>query len=122
MKQPQRCSAGRSEVCGIIVCASQKRRKACNQSSGSSAVLSKRVKSVGQTFLIPKFEVPGLVQRDNVPGWKERAPTVPPPAPTPMLPAASVATIPAQAAPQGTGQGVDQVRASQGQAPRNKAR
>ena len=61
--------------------------------------VEREVKSVGETFLIPKFEVPGWVERDKVPGWKERAPTVPPPPPTPILPAASVATIPASATP-----------------------
>jgi hypothetical protein len=61
--------------------------------------VEREVKSVGETFLIPKFEVPGWVERDKVPGWKERAPTVSPPAPTPILPAASVATFPAPATP-----------------------
>jgi hypothetical protein len=61
--------------------------------------VEREVKSVGETFLIPKFEVPGWVERDNVPGWKERAPTVSPPPPTPILPASSVATIPAPPTP-----------------------
>ena len=52
------------------------------------------IKAVGKTFFGPVIEVRGWVERDNVPGWKARAPTVPlPPAP-PLLAAAS-APVPA---------------------------
>ena len=52
------------------------------------------IKSVGKTFFVPVAQIVGWVERDNVPGWKERTPTVPlPPAP-PLLAAAS-APVPA---------------------------
>jgi hypothetical protein len=47
------------------------------------------IKSVGKTFFGPVIDVKGWVERDNVPGWKERAPTVPLPSAPPLLTAAS---------------------------------
>ena len=62
------------------------------------------IKAVGKTFFGPVIEVRGWVERDNVPGWKERAPTVPlPPAP-PLLAAAS-APVAGDACSQEAGQG-----------------
>ena len=55
-----------------------------------------QIKSVGKTFSGPVIEVIGWFERNNVPGWKERTPTVSPPAAPPLLAAASV---PAPATP-----------------------
>ena len=53
------------------------------------------IKAVGKTFFGPVIEVIGWVERDNVPGWKARAPTVPPPAAPPLLAARAPAPAPA---------------------------
>ena len=65
------------------------------------------VKSVGKTFFGPVIKVIGWVERDNVPGWKERTPTVPPPAAPPLLAAASAPApaTPVDASSQEAGQG-----------------
>ncbi len=47
------------------------------------------VKSVNKTFYGPVVKTIGWVERDKVPGWREREPTVPPPAAMPLLPASS---------------------------------
>ena len=47
------------------------------------------IKSVGKTFFGPVIQIVGWVERNNVPGWKERTPTVAPPAAPPLLAAAS---------------------------------
>jgi hypothetical protein len=52
-----------------------------------------QVKAVNKTFSGPVIKVIGWVERDKVPGWRERAPTVSPPAAPPLL-AASSAPIP----------------------------
>jgi hypothetical protein len=52
------------------------------------------VKSVGKTFQGPVIKVMDWVERDKIPGWAARAPTVAPPAPPPFLAASSA---PAQA-------------------------
>ena len=57
------------------------------------------VKAVGKTFYAPVIKVIGWVARDSVPGWKERTPTVAPPAAPPFLAAAST---PAPATPVAT--------------------
>jgi hypothetical protein len=50
------------------------------------------VKAVNKTFSGPVIKVIGWVERDKVPGWRERAPTVSPPAAPPLLPASSAPT------------------------------
>ena len=47
------------------------------------------IKSVGKTFQGPVLQIVGWVERDKVPGWRERTPTVPPPKAPPLLAAAS---------------------------------
>jgi hypothetical protein len=54
------------------------------------------IKSVGKTFFGPVAQIVGWFERNNVPGWKERTPTVAPPAAPPLLAAAST---PAPATP-----------------------
>jgi hypothetical protein len=56
------------------------------------------IKSVGKTFFGPVINIIGWTERNNVPGWKERTPTVPPPAAPPLLAAAS-APAPSPARP-----------------------
>jgi hypothetical protein len=56
------------------------------------------VKSVNKTFYGPVIQIVGWTERGNVPGWKERAPTVPPPKAPPSL-AASSAPVPVVMAP-----------------------
>jgi hypothetical protein len=48
-----------------------------------------QVKAVNKTFSGPVIKVIGWVERSKVPGWRERAPTVSPPAAPPLLPASS---------------------------------
>jgi hypothetical protein len=50
------------------------------------------IKSVGKTFQGPVIKIVAWTKRDNVPGWKERAATVPPPAAPPLLAAVSTPT------------------------------
>jgi hypothetical protein len=50
---------------------------------------SKLVKQVGKTFYTPIIKIVGWVERDQVPGWAARTPTVLPPATPPILPAPS---------------------------------
>jgi hypothetical protein len=52
------------------------------------------VKAVNKTFFGPVIKVIGWVERDKVPGWANREPTVAPPAAPPLL-AASSAPAPA---------------------------
>jgi hypothetical protein len=52
------------------------------------------VKSVSKTFFGPVTEVIGWVERDVVPNWRERAPTVPAPAAPPRLSASSAPPVP----------------------------
>ena len=54
------------------------------------------IKSVGKTFFGPVIDIIGWTERDKVPGWKERAPTVPLPPASPLLAASSA---PATATP-----------------------
>jgi hypothetical protein len=58
--------------------------------------VSKLVKQVGKTFYAPVIKIVGWVERDRVPGWAARTPTVSPPAAPPILPAPSA---PASATP-----------------------
>ena len=54
------------------------------------------VKAVNKTFFGPAIKIVGWVERDQVPGWAARTPTVSPPAAPPILPAPSA---PAPATP-----------------------
>jgi hypothetical protein len=54
------------------------------------------VKAVNKTFFSPVIKIVGWVERDRVPGWAARTPTVSPPAAPPILPAPSA---PASATP-----------------------
>jgi hypothetical protein len=56
-----------------------------------------RVKAVNKSFFGPKIQTIGWVERDKVPGWRERKPTVSPPAALPVLPSSS-ASAPASLA------------------------
>jgi hypothetical protein len=47
------------------------------------------VKSVHKTFFGPVIQVVGWVERNKVPGWATREPTVLPPAALPILPTPS---------------------------------
>jgi hypothetical protein len=58
-----------------------------------------QVKAVNKTFSGPVIKVIGWVERDKVPGWRERAPTVSPPAAPPLLPASSAPAAPAVKTP-----------------------
>ena len=75
--------------------------------SGSSIASRVPVKSVNKTFFGPVIEIVGWTERDKVPGWRERAPTVPPPAAPPLL-AASSAPASGDACGQEACQGQDQ--------------
>jgi hypothetical protein len=57
-----------------------------------------RVKAVNKIFKGPVIKTIGWVERDKVPGWRERAPTVSPPAAPPLLPASSAPAPAARAA------------------------
>ena len=57
------------------------------------------VKAVNKTFSGPVIKTVGWVERDKVPGWRERAPTVSPPAAPPLLPASSAPAAPAVKTP-----------------------
>jgi hypothetical protein len=57
-----------------------------------------QVKAVNKTFSGPVIKVIGWVERNKVPGWAIREPTVAPPAAPPLL-AASSAPVPAPATP-----------------------
>jgi hypothetical protein len=54
------------------------------------------IKTVNKTFFAPKTQIVGWAERDRVPGWSARPPTVSPPAAPPILLAPSA---PAPAAP-----------------------
>jgi hypothetical protein len=54
-----------------------------------------QIKAVNKTFSGPVIKVIGWVERDKVPSWRERAPTVSPPAAPPLLPASSAPATPA---------------------------
>ena len=58
--------------------------------------VSFQVKAVNKTFSGPVIKIVGWVERDKVPGWAARTPTVLPPAAPPILPAPSA---PAPATP-----------------------
>jgi hypothetical protein len=58
--------------------------------------VSKLVKQVGKTFYTPVIKIVGWIERDKVPVWREREPTVLPPKALPILPAPSA---PAPATP-----------------------
>jgi hypothetical protein len=47
------------------------------------------IKKVNKSFLAPVIEIIGWAERDAIPGWKERPPTVPTPKALPLLPASS---------------------------------
>jgi hypothetical protein len=51
--------------------------------------VSKLVKQVGKTFYTPVIKIVGWIERDKVPVWREREPTVLPPKALPILPAPS---------------------------------
>jgi hypothetical protein len=55
------------------------------------------IKAVGKTFQGPIIEIVGWVERDKIPGWAARTPTVSPPAAVPILPAPSAQTAAAPA-------------------------
>ena len=59
------------------------------------------IKSVGKTFYGPIVQIVTWIERNKVPGWKERTPTVPPPTAPPLfgrlVDASSVVTAPAKA-------------------------
>jgi hypothetical protein len=55
-------------------------------------------KAIGKSFFSPLIKVIGWVERDKVPGWANREPTVAPPAAPPLL-AASSAPAPTPATP-----------------------
>jgi hypothetical protein len=61
------------------------------------------IESVGKTFFGPVVQIIGWTERNNVPGWATREPTVPPPVAPPLLAAASApvpsAPVPSVAAP-----------------------
>jgi hypothetical protein len=54
------------------------------------------VKAVNKTFSGPVIKVIGWVERSKVPGWRERAPTVSPPAALPLLAGSSAPAIDTQ--------------------------
>jgi hypothetical protein len=56
------------------------------------------IKAVGKTFQGPIIKIVGWVERDKIPGWAARTPTVSPPAALPILPAppAQAAAAPAK--------------------------
>ena len=58
-----------------------------------------QVKAVNKTFSGPVIKVIGWVERDKVPGWRERAPPGSPPAAPPLLPASSAPAAPAVKTP-----------------------
>jgi hypothetical protein len=47
------------------------------------------IKKVNKSFFAPVIEIIGWAERDAIPGWKERPPTVPTPKAQPLLPASS---------------------------------
>ena len=51
-----------------------------------------QVKAVNKTFSGPVIKIVGWVERDKVPGWAARTPTVSPPEAPPILPAPSAPT------------------------------
>jgi hypothetical protein len=55
------------------------------------------VKTLGKTFQGPIIEIVGWVERDKIPGWAARTPTVLSPAALPVLPAPSAQTAAAPA-------------------------
>ena len=55
--------------------------------------VSKPVKQVGKTFYGPVIKIVGWIERDKVPGWREREPTVLPPKALPVLPAPSAPAL-----------------------------
>jgi hypothetical protein len=59
------------------------------------------VKAVNKTFSGPVIKVIGWVERDKVPGWREREPTVAPPAALPVLSAPEPAATPVDGRPRG---------------------
>jgi hypothetical protein len=66
------------------------------QFTGNTPVL---IKALGRTFYAPVIERIGWIDRNKVPGWADRAPTVPPPAALPLLTAsAPVSAVPAVSA------------------------
>jgi hypothetical protein len=50
-----------------------------------------RIKAINKSFFAPVIRIAGWIARDQVPGWREREPTVSPPSAMPILPAAPVA-------------------------------
>jgi hypothetical protein len=64
------------------------------------------IKSVGKTFFVPVAQIVGWVERNHVPGWANRTPTVAPPTAPPLLAAASPApSTPAAKKPAKVGKG-----------------
>jgi hypothetical protein len=51
--------------------------------------VARTTKSVNKTFYAPVIEIIGWIPRNQI--WREREPTVPPPSPMPILPAATTA-------------------------------
>jgi hypothetical protein len=60
--------------------------------------VSRLIAPLKKSFWVPIIERVGWVPRNQVPGWADRAPTVPPPAALPILPAASASAAPAVSA------------------------
>jgi hypothetical protein len=57
------------------------------------------VKAVNKTFLGPVIKIVGWVERDQVPGWAARTPTVLPPKALPVLPVSAAPATPAVETP-----------------------
>ena len=48
-----------------------------------------RVKAINKQFFVPIVKIVGWVERSRIPGWADRPPTVPAPAPMQLLPTSS---------------------------------
>ena len=55
--------------------------------------VSKPVKEVGKSFYRPVIKIVGWIERDKVPGWRDREPTALPPKVLPVLPAPSAPAL-----------------------------
>jgi hypothetical protein len=82
--------------------------RACSKSEAAAGLqpvicfadrASMTIRALGKTFQSPIIKNIGWIERDKVPGWTSRAPTVAPPAALPLLTAASTPATPAAATP-----------------------